>query len=101
MFRPWLRPPKGGSARYPAEGRSRARRCRSRSVARGAGLFPYFDGHRRHLAIDDVRAAAFGNRELGVDLIEVFFDHEVDADGSSALLARFGQKDQVTIERHL
>ena len=46
-------------------------------------------------------AAAFGDGELGVDLVEVLAHHEVDADaGRVGLLARFGEEDHVAIERH-
>ena len=47
----------------------------------------------------DGGAAAFGHRELRVDLGEVLADHVVDADaGEVGLFARFGEEDHVAIE---
>jgi hypothetical protein len=46
-------------------------------------------------------AAALGEAELGFDLGEVFFHHELDAELHGAFLARLGEEDHIAVERDL
>ena len=67
----------------------------SRQFLRGA------DAHAGHARTLESGGAALGDRELGVDGIEVLAHHEIDAcSGGVGLLGRFGEEDHVAIQQH-
>ena len=59
------------------------------------------DGREPRLAANPGDAAALREAVLGLDLREVLADHELDAEAGIPLFTRFGQEDDIAIERHV
>src|SRR5215213_2692725 len=70
------------------------RRCTSHLLA-GGNLYA------AHASVLNGGTWTFAQRKLRVDFVEVPLDEEGDTDsGRVSLLARFGEKDQIAVERH-
>ena len=63
-------------------------------------LFRCPDLDHGHASVFKLRRSAFRDCELGVDLIEMLVDHEIDAHTCGiGFLSRFRQKDQIAVQR--